>query len=156
MNLPEEEMKTPQKLVVVKQEVKVSPEKKLSTHCSVYWESNFQKSNFCALLQETAIEEDLPKKLVLVEFRCLTVAAPPKVKPQKMQEISYTKNFKCFRKVGLRYTEHNRNTQRRHNRARVDPENTLSCCIQLKCMRASSCGVFQHCVVYIFACAIFI
>lgn len=96
---------------------------------TVHW----QLPNFSALLQETEIDEDLPKKLVLVEFRCLTVDAPPKVKPQKIQEISCTKNFKCFRKVGLRYTERDRNTQRRHNGACVDPKNalTLSCCIKM-------------------------
>ncbi|XP_029307441.1 nibrin isoform X2 [Cottoperca gobio] len=51
-------------------------------------------------VQESKIDEDLPKKLVLVEFRSLTVSAPPKTKPQRMQNI-YAKNFKCFRKVGV-------------------------------------------------------
>lgn len=49
-------------------------------------------------LQESKIEEDLPQKLVLVEFRSLTVTVPSKPK-QKTQSIS-GKNFKCFRKVG--------------------------------------------------------
>ncbi|TNN75725.1 Nibrin [Liparis tanakae] len=48
-------------------------------------------------VQESTIDEDLPKKLVLVEFRSLTVTVPPKTKPQRMQ--NNTKNFKCFRKI---------------------------------------------------------
>lgn len=67
---PKEENKTPLKPVSIKQEVK-----------------------------ESKIEDDLPKKLVLVEFRSLTVTALPKPKTQKTQSISYAKNFKCFRKV---------------------------------------------------------
>ncbi|XP_033496569.2 nibrin isoform X1 [Epinephelus lanceolatus] len=67
---PKEETKTPLKPVTVKQEV-----------------------------QESKIDEDLPKKLVLVEFRSLTVSAPPKTKPQTTQSNGYAKNFKCFRKV---------------------------------------------------------
>ncbi|XP_075965409.1 nibrin [Anarhichas minor] len=67
---PKEETKTPLKPVSIKQEV-----------------------------QESKIDEDLPKKLVLVEFRSLTVTAPPKTKPQRMQNNSYAKNFKCFRKI---------------------------------------------------------
>ncbi|XP_070691325.1 nibrin isoform X2 [Pempheris klunzingeri] len=67
---PKEETKTPLKTVKIKQEV-----------------------------QESNIDEDLPKKLVLVEFRSLTVTAPPKIKPQTMQDISNAKNFKCFRKM---------------------------------------------------------
>ncbi|XP_070768184.1 nibrin [Enoplosus armatus] len=50
-------------------------------------------------VQESKIDEDLPKKLVLVEFRSLTVTAAPKTKPQRTQDISYAKNFKCFRKI---------------------------------------------------------
>ncbi|XP_068591644.1 nibrin [Cebidichthys violaceus] len=50
-------------------------------------------------VQESKIDENLPKKLVLVEFRSLTVTAPPKTKPQRMQNNSYAKNFKCFRKI---------------------------------------------------------
>ncbi|TKS82052.1 Nibrin Nijmegen breakage syndrome protein 1 -like protein [Collichthys lucidus] len=51
-------------------------------------------------VQESKIGEDenLPKKLVLVEFRSLTVGAPPKTKPQQPQNNGYAKNFKCFRK----------------------------------------------------------
>ncbi|XP_044065318.1 nibrin isoform X2 [Siniperca chuatsi] len=67
---PKEETKTPLKPVTVKQE-----------------------------LQESKIDEDLPKKVVLVEFRSLTVTAPPKTKPKRMQDIGYAKNFKCFRKI---------------------------------------------------------
>ncbi|XP_029928446.1 nibrin [Myripristis murdjan] len=44
-------------------------------------------------------DEDLPKKLVLVEFKSLTVTAAPTAKPQQRQGNSYSKNFKCFRKV---------------------------------------------------------
>ncbi|XP_056237027.1 nibrin [Seriola aureovittata] len=66
---PEEETKTPLKPVVIKQEV-----------------------------QESKIDEDLPKKLVLVEFRSLTVTAPPKTKPKQMPGNGYAKNYKCFRK----------------------------------------------------------
>ncbi|KAF7669724.1 hypothetical protein LDENG_00146990 [Lucifuga dentata] len=47
----------------------------------------------------SAMEEDLPKKLVLVEFRSLTVTAAPKAKPQQMQSSSYAKNFKRFHKI---------------------------------------------------------
>nr|XP_046255698.1 nibrin isoform X2 [Scatophagus argus] len=48
--------------------------------------------------EESKIDEDLPKKLLLVEFRSLTVTAPLKTKPRKMPDVSYAKNFKCFRK----------------------------------------------------------
>ncbi|KAG7474921.1 nibrin [Solea senegalensis] len=68
-NCKPEEVKTLQKLVVIKQEV-----------------------------QESRIDEDLPKKLLLVEFRSLTVTAPPKTKPKHPPGNGYTKNFKCFRK----------------------------------------------------------
>ncbi|KAM3873321.1 nibrin [Diretmus argenteus] len=44
-------------------------------------------------------EEDLPKRLVLVEFKSLTVTAPLKAKPRQVQGNSYRKNFKCFRKI---------------------------------------------------------
>lgn len=44
------------------------------------------------------MDEDLPQKLVTVEFRSLTVTAAPKAKTQKAQN---TNNFKCFRKVRL-------------------------------------------------------
>ncbi|XP_054477410.1 nibrin [Anoplopoma fimbria] len=50
-------------------------------------------------VQVSNIDEDIPKKLVLVEFRSLTLTAPPKTKPQRMQNNGYAKNFKCFRKI---------------------------------------------------------
>uniref|UniRef100_A0A8C9YD64 Nibrin n=1 Tax=Sander lucioperca TaxID=283035 RepID=A0A8C9YD64_SANLU len=49
--------------------------------------------------RESKIDDDLPKKLVLVEFRSLTVTAPPKTKPPRMQSNDSAKNFKCFRKI---------------------------------------------------------
>ncbi|KAM4601520.1 nibrin [Polymixia lowei] len=55
-----------------------------------------------AVKQEAPVsetEEDLPKRLVLVEFKSLTVTAPLKARPQQMQGNSCTKNFKRFRKV---------------------------------------------------------
>ncbi|KAM7383482.1 hypothetical protein PAMP_003128 [Pampus punctatissimus] len=59
--------------------------------------------------QESKIDEDLkiPKNLVLVEFRSLTMNAPSKAKtkPQQMQSSSYAKNFKCFRKMRVPGTE---------------------------------------------------
>ncbi|KAG7242246.1 hypothetical protein INR49_024292 [Caranx melampygus] len=64
-----EETKTPVKPVLIKQEVK-----------------------------ESKTDEDLPKKLVLVEFRSLTVSAPPKNKPKQMPDNINAKNYKCFRK----------------------------------------------------------
>ncbi|XP_034409989.1 nibrin [Cyclopterus lumpus] len=67
---PKKDTKTPLKPVSVKQEV-----------------------------QESKIDEDLPKQLVLVEFRSLTVTAPPKTKPQRMQNNGSAKNFKCFWKT---------------------------------------------------------
>ncbi|XP_029361110.1 nibrin [Echeneis naucrates] len=66
---PKEEVKTPLKPVFVKQEV-----------------------------QESKIDEDLPKKLLVVEFRSLTVTAHPKTKPKQTTGNSYTTNYKCFRK----------------------------------------------------------
>ncbi|XP_028282109.1 nibrin [Parambassis ranga] len=63
-----EETNTPLKPVVIKQEV-----------------------------EESKVDEDLPKKLLVVEFRSLTVRAPPKTKPQPMQN-GFTKNFKKFHK----------------------------------------------------------
>ncbi|KAI4810620.1 hypothetical protein KUCAC02_013558 [Chaenocephalus aceratus] len=50
-------------------------------------------------VQESNIDEDLPKKLVLVEFRSLTVSAVPTTKPQRVQSYSCAKNFKSFRKI---------------------------------------------------------
>ncbi|XP_072250380.1 nibrin [Leuresthes tenuis] len=76
ISLPREEEKAPIKPVVVKQEA-----------------------------QESKIDEDLPKKLVLVEFRSLTVSAPLNAKPKQMQENRHVKNFKCFRKKGVPGTE---------------------------------------------------
>lgn len=55
--------------------------------------------------QESKIDEDLPKKLVVVEFRSLTINAPRKTKPQQMQGNGYAKNFKCFRKMRVPGTE---------------------------------------------------
>lgn len=52
-------------------------------------------------LQESNMDEDLPQKLVTVEFRSLTVTAAPKAKTQKAQNTNNGKNFKCFRKVRL-------------------------------------------------------
>ncbi|KAK5862299.1 hypothetical protein PBY51_017710 [Eleginops maclovinus] len=49
--------------------------------------------------EESNIDEALPKKLVLVEFRSLTVSAPTKTKPQRIQNNSWAKNFKSFRKI---------------------------------------------------------
>ncbi|XP_074538980.1 nibrin [Halichoeres trimaculatus] len=49
--------------------------------------------------EESKVDEDLPKKLVLVEFRSLTVTEPPKTKPQRMPDNGCTKNFKRFRKL---------------------------------------------------------
>uniref|UniRef100_A0A4W6BIH3 Nibrin n=1 Tax=Lates calcarifer TaxID=8187 RepID=A0A4W6BIH3_LATCA len=68
---PKEETKTPLKPVKIKQEV-----------------------------QESNINEELPQKLVLVEFRCLTVSAPAHNKPKErlMLGNGCMKNFKCFRK----------------------------------------------------------
>uniref|UniRef100_UPI0037E95056 nibrin n=1 Tax=Semicossyphus pulcher TaxID=241346 RepID=UPI0037E95056 len=68
---PKEETKTPLKAVKIKQEVQ----------------------------EDSRIDEDHPKKLVLVEFRSLTVSAPPKTKPQRTQDNGCTKNFKRFRKM---------------------------------------------------------
>lgn len=72
---PKEENKTPLKPVQLKQEV-----------------------------QESNIDENLPKKLVMVEFRSLTIAAPPKLKPTQMQRNFSGKNFKCFRKGRASHT----------------------------------------------------
>ncbi|XP_034553283.1 nibrin [Notolabrus celidotus] len=68
---PKQEIKTPLKPSTIKQEVH----------------------------EEAKIDEDLPKKLVLVEFRSLTVTEPPKTKPQRVRDNGFTKNFKCFRKM---------------------------------------------------------
>ncbi|CAG11895.1 unnamed protein product, partial [Tetraodon nigroviridis] len=65
---PEEETKIPMKAVTIKQEV------------------------------QAEIDENLPKQLVVVEYRSLTVAEGPKEKPQKVPDASCKKNFKSFRK----------------------------------------------------------
>ncbi|KAM6909660.1 nibrin [Xenentodon cancila] len=52
-------------------------------------------------VQESKIDEDLPQKLVMVEFRSLTVTAPPKTKPKQMQDNGHIRNFKCFRKTHI-------------------------------------------------------
>ncbi|XP_024123155.1 nibrin isoform X1 [Oryzias melastigma] len=49
-------------------------------------------------VEESKIDEDLPKKLLLVEFRSLMVSTSPKIKPKPTQQNSHAKNFKCFRK----------------------------------------------------------
>ncbi|XP_037532886.1 nibrin [Nematolebias whitei] len=49
-------------------------------------------------VQESKIDEDLPKKLVLVEFRSLTATSPPKTKPKQIQQNGHGRNFKCFHK----------------------------------------------------------
>ncbi|XP_020497593.3 nibrin [Labrus bergylta] len=51
--------------------------------------------------EESKIDEDLPQKLVLVEFRSLTVTVTPKNKPQRMTDNGFTKNFKRFRKMNV-------------------------------------------------------
>lgn len=55
---------------------------------------------------------DLPKKLVVVEFRSLTVTEGPKVKPQRMPDASCKKNFKGFRKVSPQCGMDNKNMPR--------------------------------------------
>ncbi|XP_060905408.1 nibrin [Labrus mixtus] len=52
-------------------------------------------------VQESKVDEDLPQKLVLVEFRSLTVTVTPKNKPQRMTDNGFTKNFKRFRKMNV-------------------------------------------------------
>ncbi|KAM6995096.1 nibrin [Tautogolabrus adspersus] len=51
--------------------------------------------------EESKIDEDLPQKLVMVEFRSLTVTVTPKNKPQRMTDNGCTKNFKRFRKMNV-------------------------------------------------------
>lgn len=50
-------------------------------------------------MKKSKIKDDLPKKLLLVEFRDLTVTEPSKRVSQQKQSNGYTKNFKSFRKV---------------------------------------------------------
>lgn len=71
----------------------------------------------CAPLQEAQIDQDLPKKLVVVEFRTLTLAEAPKVKPLRMPDTSCMKNFKSFRKVSAQCHVHADNVQRRASSA---------------------------------------
>ena len=105
---PKEETRTPLKAVVIKQEVQVSPGKTAPN--ATVWFPSFEASlssscpsdKGCAVLQESRLDEDLPKKLVLVEFRSLTMSAPPKIKPKQMLSNGCAKNFKCFRKVRTR------------------------------------------------------
>ncbi|XP_014839963.1 PREDICTED: nibrin [Poecilia mexicana] len=52
-------------------------------------------------VKESKVDEDLPKKLLMVEFRSLTVTAPSKPKPKQPQNNGHAKNFKCFRKKHL-------------------------------------------------------
>ncbi|KAM8826464.1 nibrin [Synchiropus picturatus] len=54
---------------------------------------------------KTNADEDLPKQLILVEFRTLTVNPQPKTKAQKQRSLGGTKNFKCFRKACVPGTE---------------------------------------------------
>ncbi|XP_013886736.1 nibrin [Austrofundulus limnaeus] len=49
-------------------------------------------------VQESKLDEDLPKKLVLVEFRSLTVTSPPTSRTKHIQQNTHENNFKCFRK----------------------------------------------------------
>nr|XP_057940096.1 nibrin isoform X2 [Doryrhamphus excisus] len=49
--------------------------------------------------QETKVDQDHPKNLILVEFRSLTVNALPKAQPQPTLANSFAKNFKRFRKM---------------------------------------------------------
>ncbi|KAM9783295.1 nibrin [Neosynchiropus ocellatus] len=56
-------------------------------------------------VNKTNVDEDLPKQLILVEFRSLTVNPQPKAKAQKQLDIGSTKNFKSFRKARVPGTE---------------------------------------------------
>lgn len=69
---PKEESRTPSKPITIKQEV-----------------------------QESSMDENLPQKLVVLEFRSLTVSAPAQTKPQRMQDNGCTTNFKRFRKTNV-------------------------------------------------------
>lgn len=57
-------------------------------------------------VQKSKIKDDLPKKLLLVEFRDLTVTEPSKRVSQQKQSNGYTKNFKSFRKVQMLDSAH--------------------------------------------------
>ncbi|XP_077454469.1 nibrin [Stigmatopora argus] len=49
--------------------------------------------------QPTKLDENLPKQLILMEFRSLTVNVLPKTKQQQVQSNGFVKNFKRFRKM---------------------------------------------------------
>uniref|UniRef100_A0A3P8RVL2 Nibrin n=1 Tax=Amphiprion percula TaxID=161767 RepID=A0A3P8RVL2_AMPPE len=49
-------------------------------------------------VQESKMDEGLPRNQVLVEFRSLTVSAPPTTKQKQTHSNGCAKNFKCFRK----------------------------------------------------------
>ncbi|XP_019747741.1 nibrin isoform X2 [Hippocampus comes] len=55
--------------------------------------------------QITELDEDLPKQLILVEFRSLTVNVLPKTKPQQVHTNGFAKNFKRFRKMRVPGTD---------------------------------------------------
>ncbi|XP_057691037.1 nibrin [Corythoichthys intestinalis] len=55
--------------------------------------------------QQTKLDEDLPKQLILMEFRSLMVSVPPKTKQQQVQSNGFVKNFKRFRKMRVPGTE---------------------------------------------------
>lgn len=61
----------------------------------------FSSELISMLFQETKIDPDLPKQLLMVEFRSLTVSVPTKPKAGQAQQSGHAKNFKCFRKVRL-------------------------------------------------------
>uniref|UniRef100_A0A1A8APW8 Nibrin n=1 Tax=Nothobranchius furzeri TaxID=105023 RepID=A0A1A8APW8_NOTFU len=48
--------------------------------------------------EESKMDEGLPKKLVLVEFRSLTLTPPTTSKPKRSQENGHVRNFKRFHK----------------------------------------------------------
>ncbi|KAM8869624.1 nibrin isoform 2-T2 [Spinachia spinachia] len=50
-------------------------------------------------VKESKSDMDLPNRLVLVEFRSLTVTGLPKNKPPRMPNKGHAKNFKCFQKI---------------------------------------------------------
>ncbi|XP_077382303.1 nibrin isoform X2 [Festucalex cinctus] len=55
--------------------------------------------------QISKLDEDLPKQLILVEFRSLRVSALPKTKPQQVHTNGFAKNFKRFRKMRVPRTD---------------------------------------------------
>lgn len=56
---------------------------------------------WCAVSQDPRIDENLPKNLLLVEFRSLTVCVPSRNQAKQPLSNSHAKNFKRFRKVRL-------------------------------------------------------